>query len=61
MVSVALEAGILAGVSLGRWYEDLADCLLVTVTEKRTKSEIDSLADCFTQASTAGSVARVQG
>jgi glycine dehydrogenase subunit 1 len=40
----ALAAGIFAGVPLGQWYPELDDCLLVAVTEKRTKSEIDSLA-----------------
>jgi glycine dehydrogenase subunit 1 len=39
--------GFFAGVPLGRWYPELADCLLVTVTEKRTKAEIDALADCL--------------
>jgi glycine dehydrogenase subunit 1 len=43
----AREAGMLAGVQLGRWYPDLDDCLLVTVTEKRTKSQIDGLANCL--------------
>jgi glycine dehydrogenase subunit 1 len=40
----ALDSGILAGVPLGRWYPQLADCVLVAVTEKRTKAEIDRLA-----------------
>jgi glycine dehydrogenase subunit 1 len=39
----ALESGLLAGVPLGKWYPDLADCFLVAVTEKRTKQEIDAL------------------
>ncbi|HTP67258.1 MAG TPA: aminomethyl-transferring glycine dehydrogenase subunit GcvPA [Geobacteraceae bacterium] len=30
-----------AGVPLGRWYPDMAHCLTITVTEKRTKAEID--------------------
>ena len=33
-----------AGLSLGRWYADMADGLTVAVTEKRTKTEIDGLA-----------------
>ena len=33
----ALRQDIFAGVPLGRWYPDLADCLLVAVTEKRTR------------------------
>jgi glycine dehydrogenase subunit 1 len=47
----ALQAGCFAGVPLGRWYPDLSDCFLVAVTEKRTKSEIDGLVDCLSQAS----------
>jgi len=39
----AEQAGILAGIPLGTWYPDLADCFLVTVTEKRTRQEIDTL------------------
>lgn len=39
-----LAAGFLAGVPVGRWYPELADCFLVAVTEKRTKQEIDGLA-----------------
>ena len=44
LLAETLEAGILAGVPLGRWYPELDDCLLVAVTEKRTRQEIDSLA-----------------
>ena len=44
----ALGSGILAGVPLGPWYPDLADCFLVAVTEKRTKAEIDSLVRSLT-------------
>ena len=38
---------IFAGVPLARWYPELADCFLVTVTEKRTRAEIDGLAACL--------------
>jgi glycine dehydrogenase subunit 1 len=41
----AQKAGIFAGLPLGRWYPELQDCLLVAVTEKRTKAEIDRLAE----------------
>jgi len=44
LLQSALGQGIFAGVPLGRWYPELADCLLVAVTEKRTKAEIDRLA-----------------
>jgi glycine dehydrogenase subunit 1 len=40
-LEAARQAGIFGGIPLGRWYPDLADCLLVAVTEKRTKVEID--------------------
>lgn len=37
------EQGILAGVPLGRWFDELNDCFVIAVTEKRTKTEIDRL------------------
>jgi glycine dehydrogenase subunit 1 len=43
----AVGEGFLAGVPLVRWYPELADCFLVTVTEKRTREQIDALADCL--------------
>ncbi len=46
----AERAGFSAGVSLGRWYPELADCFLVAVTEKRTQAEIDQLAACLSPA-----------
>ena len=39
-----LKKGIAAGIPLGRWYPDLKNALLVAVTEKRTREEIDRLA-----------------
>jgi glycine dehydrogenase subunit 1 len=44
LLEAARAEGIFAGVPLGRWYPELADCLLVAVTEKRTREEIDRLA-----------------
>jgi glycine dehydrogenase subunit 1 len=43
LLSAARRQGIFAGIPLGRWYPQLSDCLLVAVTEKRTKAEIDRL------------------
>ncbi len=43
LLAKAQAAGIFAGLPLGRWYPELDDCLLVAVTEKRTKEEIDKL------------------
>ncbi len=45
LLAQALDAGYLAGIPLGPWYPDLGDCFLVTVTERRTKAEIDGLAE----------------
>ncbi|MGE0533487.1 MAG: aminomethyl-transferring glycine dehydrogenase subunit GcvPA [Pirellulales bacterium] len=45
------DDGLLAGVPLGRWYPELADCFLVTVTEKRVRSEIDRLAASLSEVS----------
>ena len=44
LLDAAMRQSIFAGVPLGRWYPELDDCLLVAVTEKRTKAEIDRLA-----------------
>jgi glycine dehydrogenase subunit 1 len=41
---------ILAGVPLGTFDRRLGDCLLVAVTEKRTRDEIDALADALAKA-----------
>jgi glycine dehydrogenase subunit 1 len=52
-VHVLTEVGRLGyhgGIALGRWDPDLADCLLVAVTEKRTKAEIDGLAEAYRKA-----------
>jgi len=42
-VARLMRRGIAAGVPLGRYYPGMENDLLVTVTEKRTKSEIDLL------------------
>jgi glycine dehydrogenase subunit 1 len=47
LLAQACEAGFLAGVPLAPWYPELADCFLVSVTEKRTRDEIDALAACL--------------
>lgn len=40
-----LRRGIAPGLPLGRHFPEMADCLLVCVTERRTRAEIDRLAD----------------
>jgi glycine dehydrogenase subunit 1 len=44
VVERLLSKKIAAGVPLGQWYPELADCMTITVTEKRTKGEIDAFA-----------------
>ncbi len=39
------EAGIIGGLDLGRFYQDMADCMLLCVTEKRTREEMDSFVE----------------
>ena len=41
------ERGFLAGPSLGRWWPELSDCLLVAVTERRTEEDIAGLAEAI--------------
>jgi len=52
----ASQSGYYAGISLGQWYPELADCLLICVTEQRTKREIDSLARCLVEAGSATTI-----
>lgn len=42
--------GFHGGIALGRWYPELADGVLVAVTEKRTRAEIDGLARAYARA-----------
>ncbi len=42
-----IESKIAAGFPLGRYYPELDKCLLVAITEKRTRREIDGLADAL--------------
>jgi glycine dehydrogenase subunit 1 len=43
VVTALLQLGIAAGVPLGQYYKGLENCLVVTVTEKRSRKEIDQL------------------
>jgi glycine dehydrogenase subunit 1 len=49
LLQQACENNILAGLPLGQWYDEMEDCLLITITEKRTKQEIDNLVNVLTQ------------
>ena len=44
------EEGIAAGYPLGREYPEHADGLLVAITERRSKEDIDRLADALGRA-----------
>jgi len=48
LLQSAQKEYILPGLPLGQWYPQLADCLLVAVTEKRSKEEIDRLVKTLT-------------
>ncbi len=44
VINRLLEKRIAAGFPLARYYDGMDDCLLLAVTEKRTKEDIDRLA-----------------
>ena len=44
VIGKMIERGITPGFPLGRYYDDLKDYMLIAVTEKRTKREIDVFA-----------------
>jgi len=45
LIGRMIERGIAPGLPLGRFYPEMKSCLLVAVTEKRTKFEIGQLAE----------------
>ena len=47
LVAGLAARGYLAGPDLGRWYPELANCLLVAVTERRTEDEILGFAEAL--------------
>lgn len=50
VLAACRERGILGGVPMARFDEKLSDCILVAVTEKRTKREIDALVEALASA-----------
>jgi glycine dehydrogenase subunit 1 len=44
------QLGYHGGIALGRWFPELADGILVAVTEKRTKGEIEGLVGAYARA-----------
>ncbi|MGV3486448.1 MAG: hypothetical protein ACO1RT_18675 [Planctomycetaceae bacterium] len=53
LLEEASRQGMLAGVPLGEFYPSMSDCFLVAVTEKRTRAEIDRLAQVLSSAAVA--------
>jgi glycine dehydrogenase subunit 1 len=47
VVSRMIDHGFAAGFPLGRYYKDMSQHMIVAVTEKRTKEEIDRYAGCL--------------
>ena len=45
LVEALVPQGYLAGVDSGRWYPGLEDVLLVAVTERRTRAQLDSFVE----------------
>ena len=50
VVEALAAQGILGGLALGPYFSDLADCLLVCATEKRTARDIRQFADSLDDA-----------
>jgi glycine dehydrogenase subunit 1 len=46
--------GYHGGIDLARFYPHLADCILIAVTEKRTRAEIDGLVKAYKAAMNVG-------
>ena len=51
--------GIAAGYPLGREYPEYEDGLLVAITERRSREDIDRLADALARAIAGGRMARL--
>ena len=47
VIGSLIEKGFAAGFPLGRYYKDMEKCMLVAVTEKRTKDEIGHLREAL--------------
>jgi glycine dehydrogenase subunit 1 len=47
VLAEVLRRGYHGGIALGRWYPEHADAILVAVTEKRTREEIDGLVEAY--------------
>jgi len=50
VIASCRQRGINPGYALGRDYPELSDCLLVAITEQRTRTHIDAFADALAEA-----------
>ena len=55
VVARCRERGVNPGYPLGTDYPEHADCLLVAITEQRTRADIDRLAEALEAAVSSGS------
>ncbi|MGH7728040.1 MAG: aminomethyl-transferring glycine dehydrogenase subunit GcvPA, partial [Vulcanimicrobiaceae bacterium] len=56
LLEALARRGILGGVDLGRWYPELADCILMCATELTTVREIEALAAALAELATRSAV-----
>jgi len=49
MIKKGVEQGLLVGVNPGKFEEGLKNHLLISLTEKRTKEEMEALIDILSQ------------
>ena len=47
VIAKLIEMGFAAGFPLSRYYKGMENCILICVTEKRTKQEIGMLAEAL--------------
>jgi glycine dehydrogenase subunit 1 len=55
LLAEVCRLGYHGGIDLGRFYPHLTDCIMIAVTEKRTKAEIDGLVEAYSAAMNARS------
>ena len=44
------DQGYHGGIALGQWFPAMTDAILIAVTEKRTKAEMDGLVEAYRSA-----------
>jgi glycine dehydrogenase subunit 1 len=59
VIAAMTDRRILPGVDAGRWYDGLDDCLIVALTEKRTRQEIKAMVETLKELVTGGVLSRM--